>query len=155
MREIEFISRHPKNSLRAYGEISNRWGFSEHGYFHTNGLPDSQYIQCQYTNMKDKKGVKIYEGDVVRIEIETCQGNPWGETFSLVGYSQGEVVIHKRFGVSLTNFFTWDEEGDVLFSHNLKAIKTISSYRSLVVGNIYQNPELLIPKITDNGQTSN
>ncbi|MCF0163626.1 MAG: hypothetical protein HUJ88_13805 [Fusobacterium necrophorum] len=68
---------------------------------------------CQYTGLKDENGVEIYEGDIVRT---------FGKLF-VVFYSQEHV-----------GYLLKDIDG---------CLETIRSYRVEVLGNIYENPELL------------
>jgi len=75
-----------------------------------------QMLPLQYTGLKDKNGKEIYEGDILRREI--------GET------------IH-RAAVTF-------EEGRFVTSHPGGGIGwTVNSATSEVIGNIYENPELL------------
>lgn len=82
-------------------------------------------IFMQSTGLTDKNGVEIYEGDIVRVTDEDestdfCDGG--------IGTING-----------LDELFMWYIDGDVengLFDIN-------SSYYIEVIGNIYENPELL------------
>ncbi|WP_372757731.1 YopX family protein [Lactococcus lactis] len=82
-------------------------------------------IIMQSTGLTDKNGVEIYEGDIVRVTDEDesadfCDGG--------IGTING-----------LDELFMWYIDGDVengLFDIN-------SSYYIEVIGNIYENPELL------------
>jgi hypothetical protein len=78
----------------------------------------SEAILMQYTGMKDKNGKEIYEGDICRFDVrEGGVGEPaYHGLVGQVGFSFGCYTI-----------------GDFL-----------SHYHSLeVIGNIYENPELL------------
>lgn len=73
-------------------------------------------ILLQYTGLKDKNGVEIYEGDVVKIETFNPQ-------IYQVGFDRGG--------------FCFYNEGDSYY-HDVKYLD-----KCTVIGNIFQNPELL------------
>ena len=84
-------------------------------YFDTKDM-----ILMQYTGLKDKNGVEIYEGDIVRIL--------GGE------YEQG--------------FYEWDEKvciKDFIYDgfNLMMTVNQIGNEALEVIGNIYDNPELL------------
>lgn len=70
----------------------------------------------QYTGLKDKNGTKIYEGDILDFD-ET----EWGGKFKPEAITMGKIL------------------GDWKLSGTLKDVK---EWRQ-VIGNIYENPELL------------
>lgn len=84
----------------------------------TNALVSIKNIELmQYTGFKDKNGREIYEGDIIRIyNDEINEEDSWID----------EVSYH------MGGFFSGDEDllGNVHF-------------RAKVIGNIYENPELL------------
>lgn len=80
-----------------------------------DGLIDRGYVLMQYTGLKDKNGVEIYEGDIVAI-------NEPKEVFKVV-FKDGS------FYPSSTLLQKCDD------SHNLEFYE--------IIGNIYENPELL------------
>ncbi|HEA4129433.1 YopX family protein [Enterococcus faecium] len=87
---------------------------------HAEMAPD-KYVLMQSTGLKDKNGVEIFEGDLV--EHDDNLNGDW-ETFETC-----EVVYDKDYAQFC---FKWD------------AGNFLTDYRNLnVIGNIYENPELL------------
>ena len=79
-------------------------------------------ILMQFTGLRDKNGKEIYEGDILR-----------------TGISGFKTVVDYREGMFC---FDPDEEGDR--RHALMMILD-PKYKVEVIGNIYENPELLNP----------
>ena len=82
-------------------------------------------ILLPFTGLKDKNGVEIYEGDIVQIKDHSFQREPDGYT-----------------GIEIDGFYpvTYTESmelvaGQWLLMHQLPYVT--------VIGNIYENPELL------------
>ena len=88
-------------------------------------VPASDFILMQSTGIKDKNGSEIFEGDIVKYEAG-C--NTVTE----------EVAYDKNFA----GFGVRDADTDIIFTF-LQLADVVDLISLEVVGNIYQNPELL------------
>lgn len=104
------------------------------------------YEIMQFTGLKDKNRKEIYEGDIVRQFIEGHQGvNEEGEiqyNLKQVAEMIGVAMISTRKGIvmqraNITSSTSKNWIGTIL------PYKNITRYRCEVIGNIYENPELL------------
>lgn len=92
-------------------------------------LDRSECELMQYTGLKDKNGVEIYEGDVVK--ITDCK---YGNKF------RGEISF---------------KNGSYVVESNIATHYRFIDYHIEVIGNIYENPELLETNMTDSPASKN
>ncbi|MNW54882.1 YopX protein [compost metagenome] len=95
----------------------------------------------QYTGLQDKNDKGIYEGDIVRQTYVAQSGHVYdGTDMTYTGHHIGKVVITAR-GVCLKNPLHYSDDTDE--TNTINSYKQVAGYRSEVIGNVWDNPDLL------------
>jgi len=131
-REIKFRAWDKKNMKMQYSNIV--WGITGLKYPALTGIDDNEDIDTisdlmQYTGLKDKNDVEIYEGDLLETDINK-------KVFE---------VIYQQYSYSVTSLRTknnWNLNETYMITDYLKHLKKGNATFE-VIGNIYQNKELL------------
>ncbi len=97
------------------------------------GLPDKEAVIQQFTGLLDINGKEIFEGDIV--DIRNVPFSRYG-TFT----SCFEVVF--EYGKFRLKYFK-SNETFIDFRPFKDLINTIASEEAIIIGNIFENPELL------------
>ena len=101
----------------------------------------------QYTGLTDKNGKKIFEGDIVEMSFEGT-GNTYGEDGRMYDYDfYGHKIGVVSFGSNGTflnvKYGELHIDGEIVEGWTPSRRSRIAGYRSEIIGNIHDNPELL------------
>ncbi|MCF6330983.1 MAG: YopX family protein [Sulfurimonas sp.] len=119
-------------------EIKFRAWDEENSYMAIQGLPDLETLSSfmhhfgdfkdmmQYTGLKDKNGAEIYEGDIV-----LCDDRSFAHFIEW----NCDKVMFRLVPIGKVNYYAIDLNAGTVIESNLE-----------VIGNIYQNKELLNAK---------
>jgi len=129
MREMKF--RQPMFDTNGNFIHWHYWGFVSDGRFDgiqtgtSSSIKQAQETSQQYTSLKDKNGKEIYEGDIVACTL----------------YHYGYLARIENITVQYGKFLRPNHNaGFYPFHDTINAFEIITSE---VIGNIYENPELL------------
>lgn len=134
MREIKFRAWDERNAEMVYSDKEDAFYINPKGAMFMYALPKPEpgldvkyfidYKLMQYTGLKDKNGKEIYEGDIL---------NAYHNEFEVY-----EIAAVKYSAPAFTLGRYWKDG-----SHDWYSMEQYDSYELEVLGNIYENPELL------------
>ena len=135
MREIKFKAKRIDNDNWVYGDLVH--DIAEHnapricidreystGTTFVANAPRVNYKTIgQYTGLTDKNGKEIYEGDILKIHIPIIPNTK--PFYGFVGYGRANFCLFDKYGMQRAK------------------LDTISKEEMEVIGNIYDNKELI------------
>jgi len=104
------------------------------GMEHQSTWPEGKYILMQFTGLKDKKGKEIYEGDIVD---RFCTCNSCNSKWC------GEIVYMESRGMFGFRDYTIQADSELIMYEETENGREGKIAPLEVVGNIYENPNLL------------
>jgi len=132
IEEKQFIS---PNILEVFDESGDLTAFKyiKTGKLNPLYMPVENYIIQQYTGLTDSKGNHIYEGDI----IKEHHFEDWGDK---IGYEYIGIVVYKvcSDGILFAEYKTIPAK-----NQNTKFRGNAIQSDCEVIGNIFENPELL------------
>ena len=139
MKEIKFkiwdkINKNLASGYEAYNSVCG-WQNDETGSHII--LRQEKYILLQYTGSEDKNGKEIYEGDIAKFveEFNPFYERLW-EYLGIIVYEFGKYLFRE-----IKPYYDYDQYECDLADMLLENIEDFE-----IIGNIYENPELLEEK---------
>lgn len=143
-REILFRGRQSHNGKWLYGDLFHGkdglyiqyWENGEYRFYEVDPASIGQY-----TGLTDKNGVKIFEWDIVSAKNNIC-----GETYRfLVEFGVCGGVENVQHSVGFPCFFFKEVTGVIPSEYMMRKdpVYFLNAYKCEVIGNAYDNPELL------------
>ena len=147
MREILFKAKRIDNGVWVEGLLTVMWG-----QYHiinpsdeNTAYPIDTDTICQYTGLTDKNGNKIWENDVLLQKTTEAHWCKW-ECMGVVKFAEHDWNV-SEYGYTSIGFYIEPivRKGDTnKIAHGLNQVDINDEYYPIeVIGNIFDNPELL------------
>jgi len=132
-REIKF--RVFDNSSKKMNQVHSIWGLPKVDHI---TIPSEESVETlfnnfelmQFTGLKDKNGIDIYEGDIIRY-------------FNLSGELAIGIIVFKDGSFRFKNTNNQEVRQWNDGNHDWYSIENIELFEMEIIGNIYENPEFL------------
>ncbi len=133
MREIKFRVWNSKDKRFIYSDEFNYDGLNIklfYFFLYVTDKEDFEKIEFselqQYTGLKDRNGNEIFESDIIKLDDLFAKHICADRLICLVGFNEGSFMYGRDGNYNYMNSYLWMAEN-----------------YCTVVGNTYQNPELL------------
>ena len=139
MREIKFrMWWLPKDNFKGEMAMASGYLWEEMGMRGENLADTNEFVLMQYTGLKDKNGIEIYEKDIIILEPDEAK-EYFNEPTNL---SYGDVCIVEWSNTNLAYYLMPVNED--IEEQQMDYYGAWSGWNWIkVIGNCYENPELL------------